>query len=79
MNAALDFVADNSMWFAFVFGYLLLNIMKRIPEPQNKVLKFLWKLVEYACFLTWDRWGGALKLPFTVSAVARPSDEPSQQ
>jgi hypothetical protein len=76
INTVTKVAAENSPYLSFVFGYLLINVMKRTPKPQNKILAFFWNVVEYLCFLGWTRWGGPLKPLFTVTPVEMPSDEP---
>lgn len=74
-ESVINFIKDHSVWFAFVLGYVLLNVMKRVPPPKHPVLLWFWKVVEYACFLGWTKWGGPLKGLFTMTHVEAPSDE----
>jgi hypothetical protein len=52
--------------FIAAFLYLALNLMPRKP-PKEPHLLAAWSIAERLFILSWDRWGGYLKLPGAIS------------
>lgn len=63
MKDILEWCRSHPGVWGPMLGVLLLSISK-MKEPENKYLRFLWRLVvTYLTFMPWDRWFGPLKPP----------------
>ena len=75
MNDALQWLSDNRITIALVaLLYLGLSLAK-MPVPKGRLAYVAWWLVRWAAFLTHERFGGTLKVPFLPPAVEPPPFE----
>jgi hypothetical protein len=75
MNDALQWLSDNRITIAVVaFLYVGLSLAK-MPVPKGRLAYVAWWLVRWAAFLTHERFGGTLKVPFLPPAVEPPPFE----
>lgn len=66
---AIDaFLTAHPYLVTLVVGYVVANILPRIPTPATWWGKILVDFVDRACILAGDKWGGGLKLPGTATA-----------
>ena len=72
MKAFWDAVAPYLV--AALVSYLLL-VLSKLPPPENPTLRVFWRAFVRMSFLTWDAWGGKLKLPGVIEPPEPPEKE----
>ena len=64
----LRVLLENPVFVQLVLGFVVTYVLlsfSRWPPPKNPILRRLWLTFVDALFLTADKWGGELRLPFS--------------
>lgn len=67
LKAIDSFLTAHPYLVTLIVGYVVANVLPRIPTPATWWGKLIVDFIDRLCILAGDKWGGGLKLPGTAT------------